>query len=64
MNTVDKSKLSTLSLMTVYPKKNKKTSFSGYAEILMHAFVTSCLDNGSALLNEIPEQQLKKLQLL
>ena len=34
------------------------------AEILMHAFVTSRLDNGNALLNGISEQQLKKLQLV
>ena len=34
------------------------------AEILMHAFVTSRLDNGNALLNGITEQQLKKLQLV
>ena len=30
------------------------------AEILIHAFVTSRLDNANALLNGIPEQQLKK----
>ena len=34
------------------------------AEILMHAFVTSRLDNGNALLNGIAEQQLAKLQLV
>ena len=34
------------------------------AESLMHAFVTSRLDNGNALLNGITEQQLKKLQLV
>ena len=30
----------------------------------MHAFVTSRLDNGNALLNGISDQQLKKLQLI
>ena len=30
----------------------------------MHAFVTSRLDNGNALLNGLSEQQLKKLQLI
>ena len=34
------------------------------AEILMHALVTSRLENGNALLNGISEQQLKKLQLI
>ena len=34
------------------------------AEILRHAFVTSRLNNGNALLNGISDQQLKKLQLI
>ena len=34
------------------------------AEILMHTFVTSRLDNGNALLNGISEQQPKQLQLV
>ena len=33
-------------------------------QILMHAFVTSRLDNGNTLLNGITEQQLKKIQLV
>lgn len=34
------------------------------AEILLHAFITSRLDNGNVLLNGITEQQLRKLQLV
>ena len=34
------------------------------AEILVHAFITSCLDNGNALLNGISEQQIHKLQIV
>ena len=40
-------------------KQHKKTP-KYTAEILMHAFVTSRLDNGNALPNGISEQQLKK----
>ena len=34
------------------------------AEILVHAFITSRLDNGNALLNGISEQQIHKLQIV
>ena len=34
------------------------------AAILVHAFITSRLDNGNALLNGISEHHLKKLQLV
>ena len=60
MNAVDKSKWSTLSLTTVYLKKHKKTSFSGYCWNT-HACICNIMlrqYNESALLNEIPEQQL------
>ena len=34
------------------------------AEILVHAFITSRLDNGNALLNGISEQQIHKFQIV